>query len=205
LLDEAFSNLDAHVKRQLRDLVRQLHERTGIPVILVTHDREDVADLCDYVVVMQRGRVVQQGSVHEVFTNPASRAVAQLVGVPNILQVRRLERAGTDAVAVTTDWGLLNLGHQGLDGAITGGTGWEVIVPREAVTVRAGTGGMAGLVESCRPRLGGRWLRLSPPDGGEHLETVMPTGGHAALSGGDEIHVTIDPTICRLVRVLADG
>src|SRR5215210_7071413 len=106
LLDESFSYLDAHVKRQLRDLVRQLHERTGIPVILVTHDREDVADLCDYVVVMQRGRVVQQGSVHEVFTNPASRAVAQLVGVPNILQVRRLERAGTDAVAVTTDWGL---------------------------------------------------------------------------------------------------
>ncbi|MGH2718867.1 MAG: ABC transporter ATP-binding protein, partial [Actinomycetota bacterium] len=87
LLDEPFSNLDAGLRRSLREIVRGIYEATGVPFVLVTHDRDDALDLADYVVVMDGGRVLQQGKIEEVFSRPANRTVARLVGIPNVIAV----------------------------------------------------------------------------------------------------------------------
>ncbi|HVB74805.1 MAG TPA: ATP-binding cassette domain-containing protein [Ktedonobacteraceae bacterium] len=84
LLDEPFNALDASVRERLRDALKSFQRRFTIPIVLVTHDHVEVQQLADTVIVMQRGRVEQIGSVQQVFFTPRSAAVAQLVGHRNI-------------------------------------------------------------------------------------------------------------------------
>ncbi len=84
LLDEPLSALDAPIREQLRTELRRLLAELAIPVLLVTHDRNETIALGDQVVILDNGRVCQAGSVTEVFTRPADLAVARIVGVDTI-------------------------------------------------------------------------------------------------------------------------
>jgi molybdate transport system ATP-binding protein len=85
LLDEPLSALDAatrdHVRNELSHVLRSL----GIPAIVVTHDWVDALTLGDWMVVMDRGRVLQSGPPQEVFTKPQHREVAAVVGVETVV------------------------------------------------------------------------------------------------------------------------
>src|SRR5205823_795019 len=76
LLDEPLSALDQATRDELRPALRRLLAGFGIPVVLVTHDRAEAIALADQIVVMDRGRVLQRGSVEEVFSRPRDPAVA---------------------------------------------------------------------------------------------------------------------------------
>ena len=84
LLDEPFSALDAPVRRELRRELRRLQHESGIATVLVTHDPEEAALLADEVMVISEGRALQSGTVRQVFSQPTSRRVAQLLGIPNL-------------------------------------------------------------------------------------------------------------------------
>ena len=84
LLDEPFNALDASVRERLRDALKSFQRRFAVPIVLVTHDHTEVQQLADTVIVMQRGRVEQIGSVEQVFFAPRTAEVAQLVGQRNI-------------------------------------------------------------------------------------------------------------------------
>ena len=71
LFDEAISSLDAHTQVQVMDLLRELKDRLGLTYIFITHDLGVIAEMADYVVVMYAGRVVEKGTVEEIFTNPS--------------------------------------------------------------------------------------------------------------------------------------
>jgi molybdate transport system ATP-binding protein len=88
LLDEPLSALDGPTRTELRRELRQLLRQFDIPVVIVTHDQTEAIALADRVVVMDRSAVAQSGTVGEVFSHPASRAVARMVGVENILPGR---------------------------------------------------------------------------------------------------------------------
>ena len=80
LLDEPFSAMDAFLKEQLRlELVRLLEDFDGFS-ILVTHDRDEVFQFCDDLIILDKGKVITQGSTHEVFENPGKVQVARLTG-----------------------------------------------------------------------------------------------------------------------------
>lgn len=81
LLDEPFSALDATVHETLRAEVRALYERLHIPIVLVTHDAQEARILADTMVVIDSGRVLQSGATEEVFRSPATRDVAQRIGM----------------------------------------------------------------------------------------------------------------------------
>ncbi|MGY6769559.1 sulfate/molybdate ABC transporter ATP-binding protein [Komagataeibacter sp. NFXK3] len=80
LLDEPFGALDPLVRRQIRGWLHNLHERLGLTTILVTHDRQEAAELADTVVIMNRGRVVQSGTPQELEDNPADPFVMDFSG-----------------------------------------------------------------------------------------------------------------------------
>jgi ABC-type sulfate/molybdate transport systems ATPase subunit len=84
VLDEPFSALDVPVRERLYEVLRHLHQQFALPVILVTHDRAEVEQLADMVVVLHKGSVVQVGKVHEVFLAPRTPDVARLVGQDNL-------------------------------------------------------------------------------------------------------------------------
>jgi molybdate transport system ATP-binding protein len=101
LLDEPLSALDDPTREQVRHELRRLLVGSGVPVVLVTHDRREAAALADHLVVMDGGAVRQQGPTAEVFGRPADLGVARVVGVETVLpgQVRRVDD-GLATVAV---------------------------------------------------------------------------------------------------------
>ncbi|UXX97915.1 ABC transporter ATP-binding protein [Streptomyces sp. AD2-2] len=70
IADEATTALDVTVQAEILDLLADLRERTGLALVLVSHDLAVVAQLCDEVLVMRQGEVVEQGPTHEVLHNP---------------------------------------------------------------------------------------------------------------------------------------
>jgi molybdate transport system ATP-binding protein len=91
LLDEPLAALDAPTRQRLRGELRQLLKEAAIPSVLVTHDRTDALVLGDDLVVMNEGRLMQQGPVHEVFSRPANLTVAGIVAVETVQPARVLE------------------------------------------------------------------------------------------------------------------
>jgi sulfate transport system ATP-binding protein len=88
LLDEPFGALDAKVRQELRRWLRRLHEEIHLTSVFVTHDQEEALELADRVVIMNEGRVEQDGSPQEVFEHPASSFVMNFLGSVNIFHGR---------------------------------------------------------------------------------------------------------------------
>ncbi|MBZ9656012.1 ABC transporter ATP-binding protein [Phyllobacterium lublinensis] len=88
LLDEPLSNLDARIRLTVRHEIRSLQKRLGITAIHVTHDREEAMVMADRIVIMNAGRIEQQGSPEAVYNMPASPFVAAFMGAENILSMQ---------------------------------------------------------------------------------------------------------------------
>ena len=93
LLDEPLSALDGPTRLRLRTELRQLLKRLGIPTVLVTHERSEALALGDLLIVLDGGRILQRGPVHEVFSRPASLAVAGIVAMETVQPARVVEAA----------------------------------------------------------------------------------------------------------------
>ena len=85
LLDEPLSNLDARIRLKVRHDISALQKRLGITAVHVTHDREEAMVMADRIVIMDAGRIAQQGRPEEVFNRPASPFVAAFMGAENVL------------------------------------------------------------------------------------------------------------------------
>ena len=84
LLDEPFGALDAKVRKELRRWLRRLHDEMHVTSVFVTHDQEEAMEVADRVVVMNQGRIEQQGAPHEVYDHPATPFVLQFLGDVNL-------------------------------------------------------------------------------------------------------------------------
>ena len=94
LLDEPFAALDAPTRIRLRRELRALLHTTGIPAVLVTHDRAEAMSMGDTIAVILDGRVRQIGSVAEVFGRPLDADVASALGIECVLPARVVDAAG---------------------------------------------------------------------------------------------------------------
>jgi len=84
LLDEPLAGLDAPTKSKIVDDLRAWNSAHRIPILYVTHDREEVFALGERVLALEKGRIITQGTPHEVMTAPRQELVAQLAGFENI-------------------------------------------------------------------------------------------------------------------------
>ena len=84
LLDEPLAALDAATKAKILDDLRHWNQAHGIPILYVTHSREEVVALGERVLVMEQGRIIAQGTPHETLSAPLQETVAQLAGFENI-------------------------------------------------------------------------------------------------------------------------
>lgn len=89
LLDEPFSALDTPLRTQLRLSLRQLQRQVEATWLLVTHDPQDAALLADEIIVMEAGRILQQGPTRTLFEHPGSEQVARLLGQANVFAAQR--------------------------------------------------------------------------------------------------------------------
>jgi molybdate transport system ATP-binding protein len=86
LLDEPLSALDGPTREPLRRELRNLLRTLDTPAVIVTHDRLEAMALADQVVVLHEGRVLQTGTVEQVFGRPADLTVAKIVGVETVVR-----------------------------------------------------------------------------------------------------------------------
>ncbi len=108
LFDEPLSNLDAKLRVQMRQELRNLHETLGITSVYVTHDQVEAMTLGDRLIVMDNGYVEQIGSPLDVYEKPASHFVAGFIGSPamNFFEVRTsrdgqsVELSGTESLPI---------------------------------------------------------------------------------------------------------
>ncbi|QGZ35301.1 ABC transporter ATP-binding protein [Stappia indica] len=83
LLDEPLSNLDARIRLKVRHDISALQKRLGITAVHVTHDREEAMVMADRIVILDRGRIAQQGTPQALYNRPASPFVAAFMGAEN--------------------------------------------------------------------------------------------------------------------------
>jgi sulfate transport system ATP-binding protein len=88
LLDEPFGALDAKVRQELRQWLRQLHDEIHLTTVFVTHDQEEAFEVADRVVVMKSGHIEQSGTPQEVFDHPATPFVMDFLGNVNVFHGR---------------------------------------------------------------------------------------------------------------------
>ena len=91
LLDEPLSALDAKIRVELREELKQLQRQTGITFIYITHDQEEALALSDRIAVMKQGQLLQVGTPLEVYEQPADLFVAEFIGRANFLDGVLLE------------------------------------------------------------------------------------------------------------------
>jgi iron(III) transport system ATP-binding protein len=85
LLDEPWSNVDPHLRTELREEIASILRPLDVTVVLVTHDREEAFSLADRIALMRDGAIVQEGSPEDLYLEPASRWAAEFVGAGNFL------------------------------------------------------------------------------------------------------------------------
>ena len=84
LLDEPLSNLDARLRIKTREEIKRIQRETNITTIFVTHDQEEAMSICDDIVVMKEGKMMQFGAPQDVYKNPSDLFVAKFLGNPPI-------------------------------------------------------------------------------------------------------------------------
>jgi iron(III) transport system ATP-binding protein len=132
LFDEPLSNLDARLRREMREEIRQLQQRLGLTVAYVTHDQSEALAVSDQIIVMNEGRIAQRGAPQEMYERPTSEFVAGFMGEamlfpavadargqvqlgPLQLKPRPGLRAGRVKVAVRPEaWEIHHNGHDAL-------------------------------------------------------------------------------------------
>jgi sulfate transport system ATP-binding protein len=88
LLDEPFGSLDAKVRLELRQWLRRLHDEISVTSLFVTHDQEEALEVADRIVVMNHGKVEQEGTPEEIFEHPKTPFVMSFLGDVNIFHGR---------------------------------------------------------------------------------------------------------------------
>ncbi|NBF01642.1 ATP-binding cassette domain-containing protein [Pseudomonas sp. Fl5BN2] len=105
LCDEATSALDPETTQSILGLLKEINQRLGLTIILITHEMAVIRDICDRVVVLEHGRIVEQGPVWEVFGNPQHEVSKTLLaplqhGLPEELQNRLRDHPQSSDAAV---------------------------------------------------------------------------------------------------------
>ncbi len=107
LLDEPLSNLDAALRQNLRDEIKNIHRRTKITTIYVTHDQVEAISMADRMAIMNDGVFVQVGTPREIYQHPADPFVASFVGETNFISGNIKENADGKAT-IETPFGVLH-------------------------------------------------------------------------------------------------
>ena len=132
LLDEPLSALDAKLREELRLELKQILTAVGSTTIVVTHDQDEAMSLADRIIVMNRGRIEQQGSPDEIYMRPRTVFVAAFLGRANWFHGSLSDALGGGLSCLVTEAGTrLAVRHPGP----TGGASWSMCVRPERIAV----------------------------------------------------------------------
>lgn len=100
LLDEPLSNLDAKLRRHVREEIRQIQQRLGLTAVYVTHDQEEAMAVSDRIIVMKNAEIAQEGTPQDLYDRPANAFIADFIGDANLAPVEVLSTGGGTEIAL---------------------------------------------------------------------------------------------------------
>ena len=92
LFDEPLSNLDAKLRRQVREDIREIQQKLGVTTIYVTHDQEEALAISDKVIVMNNAVIAQEGSPKDLYNFPRNKFVANFIGDANVVKAEVINK-----------------------------------------------------------------------------------------------------------------
>jgi iron(III) transport system ATP-binding protein len=92
LFDEPLSNLDAKLRRQVREDIREIQQKLGVTTIYVTHDQEEALAISDKVIVMNKAVIAQEGSPKDLYNFPRNKFVANFIGDANVVKAEVINK-----------------------------------------------------------------------------------------------------------------
>jgi iron(III) transport system ATP-binding protein len=182
LFDEPLSNLDARLRRRVREDIRDLQKRLGLSVVYVTHDQQEALAVSDLVCVMRAGKIAQMGTPNELYEDPADAFIADFMGEANVLQGEVLGpgRIALGGVALETAMRAHPPGPA------------QLAVRPESVTLLPAGDGLPGRVQ--RAAFLGQTREYEIETAAGQVFVVTPAAAHAFAPG--------EPLVCRLDRVI---
>ena len=114
LCDEATSALDPQTTKSILALLRKVNEELGITIVLITHEMAVVKDICDRVAIMELGRVVEQGTVKDIFVQPTEKVTRDFIGTAdNMDKIFQLVEEGHETTQIQSGEKLVLLTYSG--------------------------------------------------------------------------------------------
>ena len=114
LFDEPLSNLDAKLRRQVREEIRELQQSLALTTVYVTHDQEEALAVSDRIIVMRNAEIAQEGAPTELYEAPRDLFVADFIGDANVLDAELVSRDGERATVRVGGRVELRLPHRDL-------------------------------------------------------------------------------------------
>ena len=99
LFDEPLSNLDAKLRRQVREEIREIQQKLGLTVVYVTHDQEEALAVSDRIIVMRNAEIAQSGTPRALYETPSDAFVADFIGEANLIDCT-IEKVQGDIASV---------------------------------------------------------------------------------------------------------
>jgi spermidine/putrescine transport system ATP-binding protein len=202
LLDEPLGALDAKLRRSLKVELKALQEEVGITFLYVTHDQEEALTMSDRLAVMRAGKIVQIGSPHDVYEQPADTYVADFLGTSNLMEVDVVGRGPGSRCTVRLGESVLEVEHGGTEAPDHA----HAVIRPERVRVEeygsAGPNRVPAMVERL-VYLGSATQVILRLAAGPELQALLRNdGSQEHLAHGTPVHVFLAPDA---VRVLAGG
>lgn len=199
LLDEPLSALDAATREELRRELRRLLAEFAVPTVLVTHDRTEAIALADQVLVIERGRIRQQGPVEEVFGRPADVEVARIVGVETVVRGAVLSRCeGLATVRIGAVELVALAPEERADDVFVCIRGEEVVLSEAGDERTSARNRLRGVVTQTHPE--GPMLRVSLDCGFAITALVTrPSGRELAIAPGRSLVASIKAPAIHLI------
>jgi iron(III) transport system ATP-binding protein len=194
LFDEPLSNLDAGLRERMRFELVALQRNLGRTSIYVTHDQSEAMVMSDRIILMNKGRIVQQGNPRELYERPASRFAAEFVGNANLLQGTVVADHASSYCTIRVDDGLTLRGRPAWADRLPAPDGNVLVCirPENLQLVPAGTSGDNVFpARITRVSYLGASLNCEVVAGSITLRIDLPA--RSGLSQGAEIWIRIDP------------
>jgi spermidine/putrescine transport system ATP-binding protein len=189
LLDEPLGALDLKLRRQMQDELKAIQKRVGTAFVHVTHDQEEAMALADHIVVMNGGRIEDDGAPERLYARPRTRFSATFMGESTLID-GRIHRLQGECVGVETSLGRFTVAGKGQTGAAV-----TLALRPENIAIENGDGRLAlgtaqvsdVVFQGSFKRIHGRWTAMPAS------EVIIRAPACAAVLPGEQITLYCKP------------